>query len=127
MDLPNAWEMRKDTEKFSSDFTAPGVELHCLYGLVYKPGTWLDGYPTLAMGDGDGTVNLRSLRACELWRMPARGGGGKRGRTLNGGHAVKTLALRQAEHLKILHDQRVLDYIRAVLAPKPARDPSSLH
>ncbi|VVD01942.1 unnamed protein product, partial [Leptidea sinapis] len=59
MDLPNAWEMRKDTEKYSRDFTAPGVELHCIYGynistverLEYGPGTWLDGYPTLASGD----------------------------------------------------------------------------
>ncbi|CAH2237346.1 jg22261 [Pararge aegeria aegeria] len=32
LDVPNAWEMRKDTEKYSSDFSAPGVELHCLYG-----------------------------------------------------------------------------------------------
>lgn len=25
--------MRKDTEQFSEDFTPPGVEVHCLYGL----------------------------------------------------------------------------------------------
>ncbi|KOB75373.1 Group XV phospholipase A2 [Operophtera brumata] len=78
MELPNAWEMRKDVEKYSQDFQAPGVEVHCIYGynmstverLVYKPGTWLDGYPTLANGDGDGTVNLRSLSACEHWKKP---------------------------------------------------------
>ncbi|XP_052758628.1 phospholipase A2 group XV-like [Galleria mellonella] len=116
MDLPDAWEMFKDTQKYKSDFTAPGVEVHCLYGsnistverLVYKPGTWLDGYPTLAMGDGDGTVNQRSLAACQYWR-------GGRGRRLNAGKPVKTLQLPNAEHLKILQDQRVVDYVVAVM------------
>lgn len=32
MDYPIGWEMRKDTEKFTEDFTPPGVEVHCLYG-----------------------------------------------------------------------------------------------
>ncbi|KAI8428336.1 hypothetical protein MSG28_002528 [Choristoneura fumiferana] len=117
MDLPNAWEMRKDTEQYTRDFSAPGVEVHCVYGynistverLVYKPGTWLDGYPTLSGGDGDGTVNLRSLTACEHWAK-------RRGRsTLNGGKPVKSLPLANAEHLKILHDQRVIDYITTVM------------
>ncbi|KAF9808837.1 hypothetical protein SFRURICE_010931 [Spodoptera frugiperda] len=105
MELPDAWEMRKDTEKYTKDFSAPGVEVHCIYGLVYKPGTWLDGYPTLAMGDGDGTVNLRSLNACEHWRK----------RRFRNGNTVKSLALPDAEHLKILHDKRVLDYIQLVM------------
>ncbi|GBP70031.1 Group XV phospholipase A2 [Eumeta japonica] len=117
MDLPNAWEMRKDTERYTKDFSAPGVELHCIFGtnittvekLVYKPGTWLDGYPTLALGNGDGTVNLRSLSACEHWRK-------RRGwTTLNKGYSIKTLPLPNAEHLKILHDQRVIDYIVTVM------------
>ncbi|KAH9636976.1 hypothetical protein HF086_008237 [Spodoptera exigua] len=76
-----------------------------LFTLVYKPGTWLDGYPTLAMGDGDGTVNLRSLNACEHWRK----------KRFRNGNSVKSLALPGAEHLKILHDKRVLDYIQLVM------------
>lgn len=28
---PNGWEMRKDTLPYT-DFTAPGVEVHCMYG-----------------------------------------------------------------------------------------------
>ncbi|XP_028168991.1 group XV phospholipase A2-like [Ostrinia furnacalis] len=131
MELPNAWEMRKDTERFSGDFSAPGVDVHCLYGynistvekLVYKPGTWLDGYPTLAMGDGDGTVNLRSLSACQFWR-PRRAGAwgarvGARGAPAGArgarGRTVKALALPGAEHLKILHDPRAIEYITTVM------------
>ncbi|CAH2067613.1 unnamed protein product, partial [Iphiclides podalirius] len=124
MDVPNAWEMRKDTEEFTRDFSAPGVEVHCLYGynistverLVYAAGAWLDGYPTLVSGDGDGTVNLRSLTGCLHWakqRRRARLGG----RPLpNAGRPVKSLPLKGAEHLKILHDQRVIDYVLDVLA-----------
>lgn len=120
MELPTAWEMRKDVSKYSSDFTAPGVETHCLYGtgiptvekLVYKPGTWLDGYPTLAMGDGDGTVNVRSLSGCEHWRGH---GFYSPSKTLNANKPVKSLALPNAEHLKILHDKRVIDYIITVM------------
>ncbi|XP_034841217.1 lysosomal phospholipase A and acyltransferase-like [Maniola hyperantus] len=116
LDVPNAWEMRKDTEKYSRDFTAPGVELHCVYGynistverLVYKPGTWLDGSPTLQSGDGDGTVNLRSLSACERW------GKRRRGVSLNK-RPIKSVPLAGAEHIKILHDPRVTDYITTVM------------
>ncbi|XP_012055792.1 PREDICTED: group XV phospholipase A2-like [Atta cephalotes] len=32
IDVPNAWEFRKDNEKYQLDFTAPGVAVHCLYG-----------------------------------------------------------------------------------------------
>ncbi|XP_063617246.1 phospholipase A2 group XV-like [Cydia splendana] len=117
MNLPNAWEMRKDTGQFTTDFSAPGVEVHCVYGynittvdrLVYAPGTWLDGYPALAPGDGDGTVNRRSLAACERWAKRRR-----LGRTLNG-KPLKSLPLPDAEHLTILHDPRVLDYVTTVM------------
>lgn len=76
LDYQVGWEMKKDTEHFMHDFTAPGVEIHCLYGvnvdtverLFYKPGVFLDGTPTLMYGDGDGTVNRRSLEACLQWQ-----------------------------------------------------------
>lgn len=29
---PNGWEMRKDSLKFVEDFSAPNIEIHCLYG-----------------------------------------------------------------------------------------------
>ncbi|KPJ04760.1 Group XV phospholipase A2 [Papilio xuthus] len=115
MELPTAWEMRKDTERYARDVTAPGVELHCIYGynlttverLVYKPGSWLDGAPQLAGGDGDGTVNLRSLEACARW--------GKAAGARNARRPVKLVPLSGAEHLRILHDPRALQYILTVL------------
>ncbi|CAH2236860.1 jg14148, partial [Pararge aegeria aegeria] len=76
--------------------------------LVYKPGTWLDGSPTLLTGDGDGTVNLRSLNACERWAKR------RFGFSLNK-RPLKSVPLAGAEHLKILHDPRVTDYITTVM------------
>lgn len=32
INVPDGWEFRKDTEKYQKDFTAPGVEVHCLHG-----------------------------------------------------------------------------------------------
>lgn len=76
---------------------------------MYKPGTWLDGYPTLAMGDGDGTVNIRSLTGCEHWRKRVGFS------SLNQGYSVKSVPLANAEHLKVLHDPRVIEYVVSVL------------
>ncbi|XP_055309524.1 phospholipase A2 group XV-like [Sitodiplosis mosellana] len=71
--LPNAVEMRKDLALFEN-YTAPGAELHCLYG--NNVGDTVDrlefdaaynGNPTLVKGNGDGTVNRRSLIGCGHW------------------------------------------------------------
>lgn len=102
----DGWEMRKDTENYQLDFKAPGVEVHCLYGtaiptverLFYKAGTWLDGYPTLVNGDGDGTVNRRSLEGCLHWESLQK-------------QKVYSKELPLVDHMQILKDTSVLNYI----------------
>jgi len=69
------YEMYKDTVNLLGDYPNPGVELHCLYGsgvstiesMSYKDETYFPDKPGLIMGNGDGTVNLRSLRGCLRW------------------------------------------------------------
>nr|XP_047127171.1 phospholipase A2 group XV isoform X2 [Hydra vulgaris] len=54
----------------------PGVKMYCFYGnlvetpevLYYKSGFAKDNYPNIYYGDGDGTVNLKSLEGCRLWQ-----------------------------------------------------------
>lgn len=102
----NGWEMKKDTDPFRINVTAPGVEVHCLYGvnvdtvekLYYKPGTWLDGYPKLINGDGDGTVNRRSLEGCQFWQSLQK-------------QPVHSLPLPKVDHMQILKHPSVLSYI----------------
>ena len=66
--------MWEDTRPLLYDLVPPGVELHCLYGtgietterLVYSKSS-PSGKATIIPGDGDGTVNVRSLKACQRW------------------------------------------------------------
>ncbi|CAG9824467.1 unnamed protein product [Phaedon cochleariae] len=108
--FPEGWEMRKDTEPYQLNFKPPGVEVHCLYGtgvqtverLFYKPGTFLDGYPTLIYGDGDGTVNRRSLEGCLHWRTLQK-------------QKVFVKELPKIDHLQILHDKSTQNYITSLI------------
>ncbi|XP_060822942.1 phospholipase A2 group XV-like [Bombus pascuorum] len=110
INVPNGWEFRKDNEKYQLDFTAPKVEVHCLYGsgidtvekLYYKPGISIEGTPQLIPGDGDGTVNLRSLEGCKYWQ-------GKQKRK------VYSQAFPGVNHMGILNNSSVLNYIKILL------------
>lgn len=73
---PNAWMMREDTAPLIAGLPAPGVEVFCLHGgqvptterLVYGPGEFPGSDPgNILKGDGDGTVNTRSLIGCTRW------------------------------------------------------------
>ncbi|KAG5900697.1 hypothetical protein JTB14_038215 [Gonioctena quinquepunctata] len=115
---PNGWEMKKDLERYELDFRPPGVEVHCLYGvsaptverLYYKPGTFLDGYPTLVTGDGDGTVNRRSLEGCLHWQSLQK-------------QKVFVKELPTVDHLTILHDKSTQNYIADLVKKYEAFDP----
>lgn len=102
----DGWEMKKDIDPFLTNITAPGVEVHCLYGinvptvekLYYKPGAWLDGYPVLINGDGDGTVNRRSLEGCMLWQRMQE-------------QPVHVVPMSNVDHMQILNSGGVISYI----------------
>lgn len=69
--------------------------------LVYAKSADLNGSPTLLNGDGDGTVNARSLRACSYWD----------GMKQQLGKNVTLLELPKIDHMTILSDVRVVKYI----------------
>uniref|UniRef100_A0A182QYF1 Phosphatidylcholine-sterol acyltransferase n=1 Tax=Anopheles farauti TaxID=69004 RepID=A0A182QYF1_9DIPT len=110
LDYPNGWEMRKDSLPYTLNFTAPGVELHCLYGsnvttvesLDYQKSYDLSGTPVLKMGNGDGTVNIRSLEACKQWTTQQK-------------QPITTKAFPGADHMSILADVNVIDNIVKLL------------
>lgn len=72
---PLGIKLRKMVENLLNPLSAhaPKVQLHCLYGtgvhtaasFVYEKGEFPDHQPEIIYGDGDGTVNRRSL---EAWR-----------------------------------------------------------
>lgn len=75
LDFSDGWEMYKDAMPYMLNFTAPGVEVHCIYGtkvdtvesLNFSNTDDITGTPTYETGDGDGTINRRSLEACRHW------------------------------------------------------------
>jgi len=82
-DEPNFAMMVEDTKGLLQGLPPPEVEVFCLHGsqvpttekLVYPEGSfppksasWWASGPSLVKGDGDGTVNLRSLQACLKWK-----------------------------------------------------------
>lgn len=95
------WEMWKDTNKLIHNFTSPGIEVHCLHGInmptisqfYYEDMEDFPDYPKYVHGDGDGTVNLRSLRGCLKWPN------------------VYHVEYNEVDHMDILKQQSVLEYI----------------
>ncbi|XP_034946388.1 phospholipase A2 group XV-like [Chelonus insularis] len=110
VNVPNGWEFRKNNEKFQNDFTAPGVEIHCLHGvnvstidkLYYKPGVAMNSDPQFILGDGDGTVNLRSLEGCLHWQTKQK-------------QKIYYKTYGSVDHMDILRNRQVLDYIEDVM------------
>lgn len=101
LEEPSAWAMRKDTEGLLEGLPAPGVEVFCLHGagvatterLVYAAGEFPGTDPsTILTGDGDGTVNLRSLTGCTRWAGQQR-------------QPVHHKALPGIDHMAILRDE----------------------
>lgn len=110
IDFYTGWEMRKDTMKYVNNFAAPNVEIHCVYStglptvevLDYEKSDNLDGDPKLIYGDGDGTVNLKSLLGCTYWRDHQK-------------KPILTYEIKNAEHLQILGHPSAVDYVLNVL------------
>lgn len=107
MGFPIGWEMVTDLEKFH-DFTAPGVEISCVYGVGVETLKRLDfgiGFnnpkPAMVKGDGDGTVNYRSLSACKHWQ----------GLESQGNSTINRFEIANAEHYDILSDHRAINHI----------------
>ncbi|VDN35536.1 unnamed protein product [Gongylonema pulchrum] len=88
------------------------LQVHCMYGYgLETPETfewskiWFPDYqPTTYYGDGDGSVNRRSLEACRKWIGN------------NGGKQVKLYALERAEHMDILQHKDVIALIKSLAA-----------
>ncbi|XP_035211136.1 phospholipase A2 group XV-like [Stegodyphus dumicola] len=110
--FPVGYEMYKDTYKYArTGLNPPGVEVHCLYGLNvnntvvkldFRNTSHFPDNPKLIYGDGDGTVNIRSLQACLQWQ-------GKQKQKVH--HA----AIYNVDHLGILADDHTLEYIKNVV------------
>ncbi|XP_015921524.1 lysosomal phospholipase A and acyltransferase [Parasteatoda tepidariorum] len=112
IDFPDGYEMYKDTLPYAlKGMNPPGVEIHCMHGinvtqtiemLDYRNTSHFPDNPKLIYGDGDGTVNVRSLEACLLWQGKQK-------------QKIYHTPLNNVDHMGILADLHVLDYIKHVI------------
>lgn len=75
----------------------------------------LTGTPSFVTGDGDGTVNARSLRSCEKWA----------GTKAQNGKRIHSMEMPRADHMGILSDKRVVEYVLKVLVGDVKYDPEA--
>jgi len=99
---PNAWFMRQDTENLIAGLPPPNVEVFCLHGtgvdttekMVYSQGEFPGTDPSLIIkGNGDGTVNYRSLIGCTRWVGQQK-------------HPVTHHEFKGVDHLQILREDK---------------------
>ncbi|XP_066927117.1 lysosomal phospholipase A and acyltransferase-like [Clytia hemisphaerica] len=103
---PISSKVLKSVPKSWND-TAPGIKVYCVHGtdvptsevLTYGD-NFPDATPTITTGDGDGTVNHRSLEACKRW---------------NGNSDVTYKTIKGASHNGILGDPKLLDFMKEAL------------
>lgn len=71
------------------------------FRITFKEGNFPDS-PDLIYGDGDGTVNVRSLEACLRWQNKQS-------------QKIYHVPMSQVDHMEILKHPNVLAYIQKVV------------
>ena len=106
----DGYAMFKGTQQINSD-KYPNVPTYCYYGKKVKstPEKFTytsikDSKPKITYGDGDGTVNIESLRACDTqW---------------SGRKKFKSKEFDSVDHQDILSDKAVLKYIAKIVGAR---------
>ncbi|PIO68094.1 Lecithin:cholesterol acyltransferase [Teladorsagia circumcincta] len=112
IDYPIGWEQYKVASQLNGNLEAPGVKIHCLYGIgidTAEQFNWAKGYfpdyqPYVMYGDGDGTVNRKSAEVCLGWN-----------KANNHGKPVTVHAIPNAEHMGILQSPPAIEIVRKAL------------
>ncbi|XP_014661427.1 PREDICTED: group XV phospholipase A2-like [Priapulus caudatus] len=107
---PNGYDSWLDTRDLIDIGKPPGVVVHCLHGakvdtaerFAWKAGKFPDHQPTATYGDGDGTVNMRSLRGCLRWERAQK-------------QKVYERGYKGVDHMGILQHPPIIDYLQKVL------------
>ncbi|XP_054719504.1 phospholipase A2 group XV-like [Uloborus diversus] len=111
INFPVGYEMYKDTYSYAvKSLQPPNVEIHCLHGInvtntverLFFPAKKFPDEPTIVYGNGDGTVNVRSLEACLRWQGQQK-------------QKIYHLPLNNVDHMNILSDINVLEHIKRVV------------
>lgn len=75
---------------------------------VYHLNKFPDEQPETIMGDGDGSVNIRSLQGCLRWVDQQK-------------EPVVWKAFPNEEHVEMLRNAEVIDYIKRIVFSAPSK------
>ncbi len=119
MGYKRGYDMFKEIEDLTGALPAPNVTLHCLYGskvktpyqYIYTGTEFPDHQPKTIPGDGDGSVNMNSLQACQRWQ-----GQQKYSVTLQGFPGV--------EHVHTIKNSDVITYVDNIVYRRSQHAPN---
>ena len=77
----------------------------CIYRIVYSSNFTANAKAKLMKGEGDGTVNVRSLAACTKWE-----------KELSGRHKCQHHVFNNTDHLQILRDEGSSEYVKDLIS-----------
>uniref|UniRef100_A0A914VNE4 Uncharacterized protein n=1 Tax=Plectus sambesii TaxID=2011161 RepID=A0A914VNE4_9BILA len=112
INFEDGYRMYKQNAFMLGNLSGPGVEVHCIYSLgmdTPERFEWSKGYfpdyppTTIHFGEGDGTVNQRSLETCLKWAEN------------NNNKPVTKYVLNKVEHLDILNNAEAISYVQKAL------------
>lgn len=101
------YNMWLDTKELIYEMKPPEVEVFCIHGhsvntmefLDYDHKTFPNSQPRVTYGDGDGTVNLRSLQGCLRWQN-------------NQSKPFHYRNFTEAEHMYMIGVPEIVEYIK---------------
>ena len=117
MNYTRGYDMFNEIKNLTGQLPPPNITMYCFYGnihnttplqFVYGAGKFPDSEPTTIYGDGDGTVNIQSLRACSRWQ----------------GKQPYNVTLREfpgAEHVHTIKNKDVIAAVDAIVYSKDER------
>jgi len=102
-------QMWLDTRNLTRDMIHPGVDVHCIHGggiatmqmLEYRSDKFPDHNPKITYGDGDSTVNTKSLEGCLRWTDESK----KQGKKL------VHMNITGVDHMSVMTDARILRHL----------------
>lgn len=114
MKYARGYDMFEAIKDLTGALPPPNVTHHCLYGInlstplqfVYKEGQFPDTQPTTISGNGDGSVNVMSLRACEKWKGQQS-------------YKVTSLGFPGVEHVDMIRTDSIIEYVDNVVYNSP--------
>ena len=77
----------------------------CIYRIVYSSNFTANAKAKLMKGEGDGTVNVRSLAACTKWE-----------KEMSGRHKLQHHVFNNTDHLQILRDEAPSEYVKVLIS-----------